>query len=891
MKKLVAVLLAIMLLFSLTAHAETGPGDARTPAELTGSWKLVKFRAECRRDGSYVYALDISGSLHIKKAAGTHLTLREDGTLDTDVDAVGLAEGAPKVMFDLPYLSVQGDRYTVADGLISFLPDGDEWSFSCEGDSLTLTCTRASYVHHDDEHPNIAAGKADVTVTMGFERLSAEELEKLAAATPRPEIAPVQQHTRKPTEEPTPAPTPEPTEEPTPEPAPEPTPEPEPEYVWEPVEMDILANGPLTREENREIVTFGRWEQDEDREGKEPIEWLVLENDGEKALLISRLLLRDGEFNELIGPATWETSSMREWLNGDFIENAFTPAEQAHLIETAVTADENPEYGTPAGRDTRDRAWLMSADEAQRWFPTPEERIACPTAITACYGMGTYGPVGSMPWLLRTPGRTTERIAAVDQDGELAYDFEDTYIYGHGIRPMICVGLRGGEIPTAADQDFTYEDEYYSYLTVSDDSIYMEPLLFAAESRAAALLRGTGFEKADPKRLLVLRFDMMDGDYTEKEIDAVRGGLMLFNLQEGKLIKPSGIVTALMPGERNTVRAFDLIYEDDAPASRDSYWLLNDKSLYPLAKLSEEGLPLKTAYLSDITGIGEDVAEEILSSLNNDAYRKAYDAVMAGEVLRGGSKGDAARGVQQMLADFGKKITVDGKLTDKNMETLNAVQEAFGLEQTDSLDAEGYIRLLPRLLTYQNTDDAYWVLSDSFNYDEYDYMCGCAMMLHKKYAAARTYFENSEWADWEKRAAACVQRWPRTGVIYSNPAVQGDAAELAVQFNGASDTAMLVKIYTAKGVLARMMFIGGTGKATASLPAGTYIIKDGTGKNWYGEEDAFGSEGNYEIMTFSGGEQELQLKRNYRTTITVNVQENNPDAEGVGSDWESWEDF
>ena len=98
-------------------------------------------------------------------------------------------------------------------------------------------------------------------------------------------------------------------------------------------------------------------------------------------------------------------------------------------------------------------------------------------------------------------------------------------------------------------------------------------------------------------------------------------------------------------------------------------------------------------------------------------------------------------------------------------------------------------------------------------------------------------------------------------------------------------------IYTTDGVLARTMFIGGTGKAKTSLPAGTYIIKDGTGKNWFGEEEAFGSEGYYEIMTFGDGQQEVQLKKNYSSTITVNVQENNPDAEGVGSNWESWSDF
>ena len=174
---------------------------------------------------------------------------------------------------------------------------------------------------------------------------------------------------------------------------------------------------------------------------------------------------------------------------------------------------------------------------------------------------------------------------------------------------------------------------------------------------------------------------------------------------------------------------------------------------------------------------------------------------------------------------------------------------------------------------------------------EYDYMRACALAARGRYASARSLFEGSGWGDCQARAEACVQPWPKTGVLYRNPEVKGSSTELAVQFNTDPGTAMLVKIYTAGGVLARTMFIGGTGKAKTSLPAGTYVIKDGTGRNWYGEEESFGSEGSYEIMTFEGGRQEVQLKKNYSSTITVNVQEEDPDAEGVGSDRESWSDF
>ena len=280
----------------------------------------------------------------------------------------------------------------------------------------------------------------------------------------------------------------------------------------------------------------------------------------------------------------------------------------------------------------------------------------------------------------------------------------------------------------------------------------------------------------------------------------------------------------------------------------------------------------------------------MLNALGEGPYRGVYEALCAGEVIQKGSKGDVAKGVQETLIAFGQNISADGSVGPKTIAALNAVQAAFGLEQTEALDAEGYARLLPRLLIAVNEGAAYDLLSGSMGH-EYEYTRGCALVAQGKFYSAKLAFESSGYGDWEARAAACVQPWPKTGQLYKNSAVKGSSTELVVKFNSNPDTAMLVKIYTTDGVLARTLFIGGTGKAKTSLPAGTYIIKDGTGKNWYGEEESFGNEGSYEIMTFGEGEQEVQLKRNYIATITVNVQEADPNASGVGSAYENWNGF
>ena len=66
------------------------------PEWLPGRWWMVKVRADCGRNGSVIHGLDISASLHLHKARGTHLTFGADGSLDTDVDVATLLEEAPR---------------------------------------------------------------------------------------------------------------------------------------------------------------------------------------------------------------------------------------------------------------------------------------------------------------------------------------------------------------------------------------------------------------------------------------------------------------------------------------------------------------------------------------------------------------------------------------------------------------------------------------------------------------------------------------------------------------------------------------------------------------------------------------------------------------------------
>lgn len=81
--------------------------------------------------------------------------------------------------------------------------------------------------------------------------------------------------------------------------------------------------------------------------------------------LLSDQNLDSKKYNDKFASITWEYSTIRSWLNGDFINSAFSSNEQMAIKTTNLKNDDNPEYGTMGGNDTEDRIFLLSIDEAK----------------------------------------------------------------------------------------------------------------------------------------------------------------------------------------------------------------------------------------------------------------------------------------------------------------------------------------------------------------------------------------------------------------------------------------------------------------------------------------------------------------------------------------------
>ncbi len=303
--------------------------------------------------------------------------------------------------------------------------------------------------------------------------------------TPVPTNTPEPIVTREPTSTPVPTATPEPivTPEPTSTPVPtitvaptptlKPTATPEPTATPTPVAVKGISVG--------DTIVFGNYEQDNNLgNGKEPIEWYVLDIEDGNAFLLSKYVLDRQQFDSNFDSKayfeafetggydyyiTWDKSTVRTWLNDTFYNSAFTGTEKDDILLSELENLPNGLRGTDSGPDTTDRVFLLSESEAEKYFGKryvtvcdesrdiwrymvfPEQTIQLgePTEYAKNLGvkMGVSGNDWSKSycsWKLRTTGGFTSNNVTVGADGFINQDGGFANGYG-GIRPCIRIDL------------------------------------------------------------------------------------------------------------------------------------------------------------------------------------------------------------------------------------------------------------------------------------------------------------------------------------------------------------------------------------------------------------------------------------------------------------------
>ncbi len=190
-------------------------------------------------------------------------------------------------------------------------------------------------------------------------------------------------------------------------------------------------------------MVFGEYEQDNiHSNGKEAIEWIVLDVRQGKVLLVSKYALDTQPMhNEGREEVTWEDCDLREWLNGYFLGHAFSFQEQKGIAEVTVDVDVIDEEDRGFGNPTQDKVFLLSLSECEKFFKDDASK-QCEATIYAQARDGKKSDSNqNCHWWLRTFAYG-KNYATVPIDGEISIYGSSDYVFCEkAVRPALWIDL------------------------------------------------------------------------------------------------------------------------------------------------------------------------------------------------------------------------------------------------------------------------------------------------------------------------------------------------------------------------------------------------------------------------------------------------------------------
>lgn len=195
-----------------------------------------------------------------------------------------------------------------------------------------------------------------------------------------------------------------------------------------------------------DTIYFGDYEQDGNTDnGKEMIEWIVLDEQEGSILVLSKYVIDAQSFNPNADEVYWENSSLRSWLNGRFPDNSFSRENPSDVLQTAINNYRYPEQESEdedvselimEEYETRDRVFLLSSQELEQYFPEETARICEATYYAIENGVAATAE-NTCSWWLRSPGSDRDLTEYVwNQYGSIASSMQEIR---QGVRPAMWI--------------------------------------------------------------------------------------------------------------------------------------------------------------------------------------------------------------------------------------------------------------------------------------------------------------------------------------------------------------------------------------------------------------------------------------------------------------------
>lgn len=216
---------------------------------------------------------------------------------------------------------------------------------------------------------------------------------------------------------------------------------------------DNIVSNPRITDDNAvwDCIWFGNYYQSNSTT-KEPIKWRVLSVDGNDAFLFADKILDCKRYHNIHEDVTWDNCELREWLNNDFLDTAFSTSEIPAIKITKVINDGNVDWNMEASDDTYDKIYLLSITEAKNTsygFSTNYKendmgRRGLPTPYSMEKGIYVSKHEEWLGWSstwLRSPGRNSSEAAYISYSGYIIEGGGWVNNYETGVRPVLHIDL------------------------------------------------------------------------------------------------------------------------------------------------------------------------------------------------------------------------------------------------------------------------------------------------------------------------------------------------------------------------------------------------------------------------------------------------------------------
>lgn len=194
------------------------------------------------------------------------------------------------------------------------------------------------------------------------------------------------------------------------------------------------------------------------------IKWRVLNVQGGEAFLLADKVLECQSYHTKNTAVTWEKSTLRSFMNGKFLDCAFTTEEENAIKKSDVKNNNNLYKNTEGGNDTQDKIFLPSESEihtdAAKSYGFVSGRNIKDNArrsksSTYAKAEGVLSDIekdlaGNCSWWLRSPGGDTNIAARIFYDGNANWSAYVDEISGGGVRPALKLDISSENIWTHA---------------------------------------------------------------------------------------------------------------------------------------------------------------------------------------------------------------------------------------------------------------------------------------------------------------------------------------------------------------------------------------------------------------------------------------------------------